>query len=239
MMAEVVVYEVSRVERARPLRTPSAMTNLTILGSTGSIGCSTLDVVRQNRGRFQVFSLVAGRNLTVLLSQIQEFLPKVVVVADESVRKDLVAGLADSKLSRQSWPEMLAGPAGRVEVSTAREVGAVISAIVGVTGLEATYRAIRAGKRVGLANKEVLVSGGQLVMEAVRKHGAELIPVDSEHNGAHQCFRAGNRGDVTKLILTASGGPFRTTPAEALRTVTPAQALTHHTWKRGNSITVD
>src|SRR5262245_33198627 len=145
------------------------MTNLTILGSTGSIGRSTLDVVRQNRQRFQIFSLVAGRNVTLLLSQIQEFLPKLVVVADESARKDLAAGLADSKLTRRCWPEILAGRAGRIEVSTARDVGAVISAIVGVTGLEATYEAIRAGKRVGLANKEVLVSGGQLVMEAVRK----------------------------------------------------------------------
>src|SRR5262245_6967264 len=134
------------------------MTTLTILGSTGSIGCSTLDVVRQNRDRFQVFSLVAGRNLTLLLSQIQEFLPKVVVVADESVRKDLAAGLADSSLSRRSRPDVLIGRAGRIKASTACEVDAVISAIVGVTGLEATYEAVRAGKRVGLANKEVLVS---------------------------------------------------------------------------------
>jgi 1-deoxy-D-xylulose-5-phosphate reductoisomerase len=115
----------------------------------------------------------------------------------------------------------------------------VISAIVGVAGLEATYEAILAGKRVGLANKEVLVSGGKLVMEAVRTHGAELIPVDSEHNGAHQCLRAGNRRDVTRLILTASGGPFRNTPKETLRTVTPEQALNHPTWKMGNRITID
>jgi len=215
------------------------MVSLTILGSTGSIGCSTLDVVRQNRDRYRVYSLVAGRNLTVLLSQIEEFQPKVVVVADESVRKELATRLSQSKLDRMRWPDLLAGSAGRVQVSTAGEVNAVISAIVGVTGLAATYEAIRAGKRVGLANKEVLVSGGKLVMEAVREHGAELIPVDSEHNGAHQCLRAGNRGDVVRLILTASGGPFRNTPAEALRTVTPAQALNHPTWKMGNRITID
>src|SRR5713101_1187854 len=215
------------------------MVRVTILGSTGSIGCSTLDVVRQNRDLYQVFSLVAGRNITVLLSQIEEFLPKIVVVADESVRESLAAGLTESKLARGQWPELLAGDRARVQVSTAGEVGAVISAIVGVTGLPATYAAIRAGKRVGLANKEVLVSGGKLVMEAVREHGAELIPVDSEHNGAHQCLRAGNRGDVVRLILTASGGPFRNTPAEALRTVTPAQALNHPTWKMGNRITID
>src|SRR5881296_3747796 len=196
------------------------MVSLTILGSTGSIGCSTLDVVRQNRDRYQVFSLVAGRNLTLLLSQIEEFLPKVVVVADETARDGLAAKVAASKLDRRQWPELLAGDAGRVTVSTAGEVDVLISAIVGVTGLRATYAAIRAGKRVGLANKEVLVSGGKLVMEAVREHGAELIPIDSEHNGAHQCLRAGNRADVTRLILTASGGPFRTTPVEDLRTVT-------------------
>ena len=210
------------------------MVRLTILGSTGSIGRSTLDVVRQNRDRYEVFSLVAGRNLKLLISQIQEFKPKVVVVADDAVRDELARGLGGLKV-----PELLAGASGRVAVSTAAEVGAVISAIVGVTGLEATYEAIRAGKRVGLANKEVLVSGGELVMDAVRKHGSELIPVDSEHNGAHQCLRAGNRADVTKLILTASGGPFRNTPKEALKTVTPEQALNHPTWKMGNRITID
>ena len=115
----------------------------------------------------------------------------------------------------------------------------MISAIVGVAGLEATYEAVCLGKRVGLANKEVLVSGGSLVMEAVRKHGAELLPVDSEHNGAHQCLRAGNRAQVSKLILTASGGPFRNTPARDLAFVTPAQALNHPTWKMGNRITID
>lgn len=210
------------------------MVRVTILGSTGSIGCSTLDVVRQNRDRYEVFSLVAGRNLKLLISQIQEFKPKVVVVADDAVRDELARGLGGLKV-----PELLAGASGRVAVSTAAEVGAVISAIVGVTGLEATYEAIRAGKRVGLANKEVLVSAGELVMDAVRKHGSELIPVDSEHNGAHQCLRAGNRADVTKLILTASGGPFRNTPKEALKTVTPEEALNHPTWKMGNRITID
>jgi 1-deoxy-D-xylulose-5-phosphate reductoisomerase len=215
------------------------MVNLTILGSTGSIGCSTLDVVRQNQDRFQVFSLVAGRNSHLLLSQIEEFRPRVVVVADDSVRSQLTTGLSKSKLERSHWPELLSGAAARVAVSRAAEISVVISAIVGVTGLEATYEAIRAGKRVGLANKEALVSGGRLVMEAVRKHGAELIPVDSEHNGAHQCLRAGSRRDVTRLILTASGGPFRNTPRDALRTVTPEQALNHPTWKMGNRITID
>jgi len=174
-----------------------------------------------------------------LVSQIKEFLPKVVVVADPPARDGLAAALAASDLQRKRWPELLQGPAARVAVSKAAEVGAVISAIVGVAGLEATYEAIRAGKRVGLANKEVLVSGGQLVMDAVRKQGSELIPVDSEHNGAHQCLRAGARRDVTRLILTASGGPFRNTPKEQLQAVTPEQALNHPTWKMGNRITID
>src|SRR5262249_16463514 len=180
MMAEAVFAP--EVVSGR-LREPHYMVNLTILGSTGSIGCSTLDVVRQNRDRFQVFSLVAGRNVTLLLSQVREFLPKIVVVADEFVREGLAAGLAESGLDRKTWPDGLAGPEDARRVCSAGEVDAVISAIVGITGLEATYEAIRAGKRVGLANKEVLVSAGELVMAAVRKHGAELIPVDSEHNG--------------------------------------------------------
>ena len=124
-------------------------------------------------------------------------------------------------LPRTAWPELLWGDAARVQAVTAPEVDTVISAIVGVAGLEATYEAVRLGKRVGLANKEVLVSGGKLVMEAVRQHGALLVPIDSEHNGAHQCLRAGNRQEVTRLILTASGGPFRNTPQEALASVTP------------------
>src|SRR6202162_1310181 len=119
------------------------------------------------------------------------------------------------------------------------EVNFVMSAIVGVAGLEATYEAIRRGKRIGLANKEVLVASGKLVIEAARKSGTELIPVDSEHNGAHQCLRAGQRSEVARLILTASGGPFRETSREKLAAVTPAEALNHPTWKMGQRITID
>ena len=136
-------------------------------------------------------------------------------------------------------PELAAGPAARVAAATAPEAGFVMSAIVGVEGLEATYEAVRLGKRVGLANKEVLVAGGNLVTDAMRASGAELIPVDSEHNGAHQCFRAGLRWEVSKLILTASGGPFRETPAADLERVTPEEALNHPTWKMGPRITID
>jgi 1-deoxy-D-xylulose-5-phosphate reductoisomerase len=215
------------------------MKALTILGSTGSIGTSTLDVVRRNRHLYEVYALVAGANIPVLTSQILEFQPKVAVVATSDGLARLSESLQASGLARSEWPELLAGDEARVQVVRPVEVDTVISAIVGVAGLEATYEAVCLGKRVGLANKEVLVSGGALVMEAVRKYGAELLPVDSEHNGAHQCLRAGNRGQVSKLILTASGGPFRNTPIEQLASVTPEQALNHPTWRMGNRITID
>jgi 1-deoxy-D-xylulose-5-phosphate reductoisomerase len=215
------------------------MKTITVLGSTGSIGTNTLDVVRQNPQKYSIYALVAGQNVVELTSQILEFRPKVALVATSNDLDRLIARLEASRLSRGDWPELGWGDAARVAVATAAEVDTVISAIVGVTGLNATYQAIRKGKRVGLANKEVLVSAGKLVMEAVREHGAELVPVDSEHNGAHQCLRAGNRQSVSRLILTASGGPFRNTPPEALRSVTPAQALHHPTWRMGNRITID
>jgi len=212
---------------------------LTILGSTGSIGTNTLDVVRRNLHRYGVYALVAGQNVDTLAAQIMEFRPKLAVVATLDGLARLSDRLAAVGLARSAWPELLWGDAARVQAVTPPEVDTVISAIVGVAGLEATYEAVRLGKRVGLANKEVLVSGGKLVMEAARKHGALLVPVDSEHNGAHQCLRAGNRQEVTKLILTASGGPFRNTPKEALASVTPRQALNHPTWRMGNRITID
>lgn len=215
------------------------MKTLTVLGSTGSIGTNTLDVVRRSRHQYQVYALAAGRNVETLAAQILEFRPSVAVVATSEALARLSQRLTEAGLPRAEWPELLHGDAARVEIATAAVVDTVISAIVGVAGLEATYEALRRGKRVGLANKEVLVSGGQLVMQAVREYGAELVPVDSEHNGAHQCLRAGNREAVSKLILTASGGPFRNTPKEALARVTPEQALNHPTWKMGNRITID
>ncbi len=213
--------------------------NITVLGSTGSIGVSTLDVVRRRSEEFRIHSLVAGRNLDWLCSQILEFRPVFAVVADEETLAALKSKLADSGLPRQNWPELGYGAQARITAATAAEVDFVMSAIVGVTGLPATYAAIRAKKRIGLANKEVLVASGRIVMQAVRETGAELIPVDSEHNGAHQCFRAGKRAEVSRLLLTASGGPFRETPKDALWTVTPEQALNHPTWKMGRRITID
>ncbi len=214
------------------------MKTLTILGSTGSIGCNTLDVVRR-RQDCTVFSLVAGRNFELLASQIQEFHPRLVVVETEAVRANLIGRLREIGLSRSEWPELEFGAAARVRAAVAPEVTFVMSAIVGVAGLEATYEAVRSGKTVGLANKEVLVASGQLVTSAARTAGTELIPVDSEHNGVHQGLRAGERHEVARIILTASGGPFRNTPAAELASVTPDQALNHPTWKMGRRITID
>ncbi len=215
------------------------MRTLTLLGSTGSIGTSTLDVVRRGNHHFQVYALAAGGNVELLTQQILEFRPRVAVVATAAALERLTCALTDSGLNRSDWPELASGERALVEVATAGEADTVLSAIVGVSGLEATYEAVCRGKRIGLANKEVLVSAGGLVMNAVRDHGAELIPVDSEHNGAHQCLRAGNRGQVTKLILTASGGPFRNATADILARVTPEQALHHPTWRMGARITID
>ena len=147
--------------------------------------------------------------------------------------------LSELGFERKNLPAIEVGPAARVAAATHPDAGFVMSAIVGVAGLEATYEAVRLGKRVGLANKEVLVASGKLVTEAARAANTEMIPVDSEHNGAHQCLRAGLRKEVSKLILTASGGPFRETPREQLESVTPQQALNHPTWKMGQRITID
>jgi 1-deoxy-D-xylulose-5-phosphate reductoisomerase len=215
------------------------VTKLTVLGSTGSIGISTLDVVRHNRDQYEIHNLVAGKNLDILCSQILEFRPKTVVVADSATLNGLRARLTDIGLSRPQWPALAEGAAARVAAVVEPEVDFVMSAIVGVTGLEATYAAIQKKKRVGLANKEVLVASGRLVMKAVRELRVDVIPVDSEHNGAHQCFRAGTRDEVTRLLLTASGGPFRDIPKDALWDVTPEQALNHPTWKMGKRITID
>jgi 1-deoxy-D-xylulose-5-phosphate reductoisomerase len=214
----------------------NGVTLLTLLGSTGSIGTSTLDVVKRWPNRFGIYALVAGRNVQLLAQQIREFHPKVAVVADETALGELRTVLRDQGTP---LPELACGASARIAAASASEAGFVMSAIVGVEGLEATYEAVRLGKRVGLANKEVLVAGGKLVTGAMRASQAQLIPVDSEHNGAHQCFRAGQRAEVSKLILTASGGPFRETPAEQLASVTPEQALNHPTWRMGPRITID
>jgi 1-deoxy-D-xylulose-5-phosphate reductoisomerase len=215
------------------------LNSLTILGSTGSIGVSTLDVVGRHPDKYQIYALVAGNNVDLLAEQIAKFRPRVAAVATHQSREDLISRLEALPVPRSEWPSLEYGPAARVSAAIAPEVDFVMSAIVGVAGLEATYGAICKGKRIGLANKEVLVASGKLVVDAARRYGTELIPVDSEHNGAHQCLRAGKRLEVTRLVLTASGGPFRETPSDQLAAVTPAQALRHPTWKMGQRITID
>ena len=215
------------------------MTRICLLGSTGSIGTSTLDVVSRRSDQFSIHSLVAGQNIDKLAGQITRFLPKLAVVATAAAQQGLIGKLESIGFPRSAWPEIRYGAKARVEAATHPDADFVMSAIVGVAGLEATYEAVRLGKRLGLANKEVLVASGRLVIEAAAQSGTDLIPVDSEHNGAHQCLRAGMRNEVTRLILTASGGPFRRTPKEQLQNVTPQQALNHPTWRMGPRITID
>ena len=209
------------------------MRRLAILGSTGSIGTSTLEVVRESAGELAVWSLAAGNNIALLAEQVREFRPRLVSVATAAAASEL------ERLAGASRPEILHGPAGNLAAATAEEADTVVSAAVGVAGLEATYEAVVRGKRVALANKEVLVAAGELVMQAAQRSGAELLPVDSEHNGVHQCLRTGRRSEARRLILTASGGPFRKTPRDRLANVTPAEALRHPTWNMGRRITIN
>ncbi len=215
------------------------MKTITILGSTGSIGKNTLDVIRRSRHLYRVFGLVAGQNVEELVKQILEFRPQVVCVATEDVLNRLVARLKESGLARRDWPQLGFGPKARVEAAVASGVTFVMAAVVGVAGLEATHAAVQKGTAIGLANKELLVASGELLMASAARSGSELIPVDSEHNGAHQCLRAGRREEVARLILTASGGPFWNTPRAELERVTPEQALNHPTWKMGRRISLD
>ena len=213
------------------------MKQLAILGSTGSIGRQCLAVVESLPGRFGVVALAAGANLEELTGQIARLQPEVVSVADARRADDLAQRLGEKGLARK--PEIHHGREGMLAVATHSKADVVVSAAVGVVGLEATYEAVKLGKTVALSNKEVLVAAGELVMAAAKKAGRELLPVDSEHNALHQCLRGGSRGEVRRLVLTASGGPFRETPLAQLEIVTPQQALAHPNWRMGNRITID
>jgi 1-deoxy-D-xylulose-5-phosphate reductoisomerase len=212
------------------------MKRIAILGSTGSIGRSTLSVVESFPDRFQVVTLAAGRNVELAFEQAKRWRPRVISVAAESHADNLKARLEWSGITEI---EIVHGAAGTVRVATHPDADFVVSAIVGVAGLEATYEAVKAGKTVGLANKECLVAAGELITAEARRRGQPLLPIDSEHNAVHQCLRGGRMEEVRSIWLTASGGPFLDTPKSRFRDITVEQALNHPTWKMGNRITID
>ena len=214
------------------------MKRLAILGSTGSIGRQCLSVVESLPGMFTVVALAAGSNLPELLAQIERHGPQLVSVADAQ-RADELAGLLRQKGTVSPLPAIHHGREGMLAAGTHADADIVVSAAVGVVGLEATYEAIKLGKMIALSNKEVLVAAGELVMTAVEKSGKPLLPVDSEHNAVHQCLRTGQHSEVRRLVLTASGGPFRKTPLKDLAAVSVEQALAHPNWRMGNRITID
>jgi 1-deoxy-D-xylulose-5-phosphate reductoisomerase len=212
------------------------MKHIAILGSTGSIGRSTLRVAESYPERFQITTLAAGSNIDAAFEQARRWRPRVISMAAERDSDALQARLKKEGLS---GIEVIHGAAGAVRVATHAEVDFVISAIVGVAGLEATYEAVRAGKTLGLANKECLVAAGELITSEARKRNVPLLPIDSEHNAVHQCMRGGRMDEVERVWLTASGGPFRNTPASEFASITVEQALNHPTWKMGKRITID
>ena len=212
------------------------MKRIAILGSTGSIGRSTLSVAEAYPDRFQIVTLAAGANLEAAYDQARRWRPKIISMAADADANALRSRLKAEGLSEI---EVVHGPAGAVRVATHADVDFVVSAIVGVAGLEATYEAVRAGKILGLANKECLVAAGELITAEARRQGKPLLPIDSEHNAVHQCLRGGRMDEVERIWLTASGGPFLNTPASDFAAITIEQALNHPTWKMGRRITID
>jgi 1-deoxy-D-xylulose-5-phosphate reductoisomerase len=214
------------------------MKYISVLGSTGSIGTNTLRVVSSFPSAFRVVGLSGGRNIALLAEQVESVQPEIVASGSEKGCRELQSLLRQRgyELSRTRFVH---GAEGLVEVSCHPGATMVLSAITGAAGLLPTFRALESGKHIALANKETLVVAGQLMMAMAREKGVEILPVDSEHNAIHQCLRGGRRSEVRRLILTASGGPFRETPAEELGSVTPEQALKHPTWRMGRKITID
>jgi len=212
------------------------MRQLAILGSTGSIGRSTLNVVESYPDRFQVLTLAAGSNLDAAFEQAKRWKPRIISMAREVDADKLRHKLKGHNLAQI---EVVHGPEGTAKVATYPDVDFVVSAIVGVAGLEATYEAVKAGKTIGLANKECLVAAGELITAEARRTGKPLLPIDSEHNAVHQCLRGGRMEEVERIWLTASGGPFLKTPKSEFANITVEQALNHPTWKMGKRITVD
>lgn len=212
------------------------MKAVSILGSTGSIGCNTLKVV-QHLGNFRVVALGAGRNMQVFAEQIARFEPELVSCESESCAEKLLENL--HALGAPKIPKIELGEKGLIAVATHEAAETVVSATVGAVGFVPTLRAIEAGKRIALANKETLVMAGELMTKAARENKAAILPVDSEHNALHQCLRGESKAEVKRLILTASGGPFRTKPKEEIENATVEEALNHPNWKMGDKITID
>ncbi len=212
------------------------MKHIAILGSTGSIGRSTLSVAESYPERLQIVALAAGANLDAAFEQARRWRPRVVSIAAEPNADALRARLRQAGLREI---DVVYGAAGAVKVATHPEADFVVSAIVGVAGLEATYEAVKAGKIVGVANKECLVAAGELITAEARRQGKPLLPIDSEHNAVHQCLRGGRMEEVERIWLTASGGPFLNTPRSEFGSITVEQALNHPTWKMGKRITID
>jgi 1-deoxy-D-xylulose-5-phosphate reductoisomerase len=212
------------------------MKRIAILGSTGSIGRSTLSVAASYPDRFEIATLAAGSNAEAAFEQAKRWRPRLISLAAESDAKVLAKRLKQAGLGEI---QVVYGSAGTVAVATHPDVDFVVSAIVGVAGLEATYEAARAGKTLGLANKECLVAAGELITAEARKQGKPLLPIDSEHNAVHQCLRGGRMEEVERIWLTASGGPFLNTPRSEFASITVEQALNHPTWKMGKRITID
>ncbi len=212
------------------------MKAISILGSTGSIGCNTLKVV-DHLGDIRVVAMAAGRNVEKFAEQVAKYKPELVSCEDEGCAEALERALEHTGAGRS--PRIVFGQNGLIEVATHAHADTVVSATVGAIGFVPTLRAIEAGKRIALANKETLVMAGELMTTAAAKSGAEILPVDSEHNAIHQCLRGEKRSEVKRLILTASGGPFRTWSKDKIAAATRAEALDHPNWDMGDKITVD
>jgi 1-deoxy-D-xylulose-5-phosphate reductoisomerase len=210
--------------------------NISILGSTGSIGCNTLKVCEHLRDEFRVVALAAGKNIEVLADQIERFQPELVSVDNDQSAEELLRKISNFKFQ---IPKIVIGEKGLINVATHEKVETVVSATVGAVGFVPTLRAIEAGKRIALANKETLVIAGELMTKAARDNNVEILPVDSEHNAIHQCLRGEKRSEVKRLVLTASGGPFRTKSKAEIENATVAEALNHPNWTMGDKITID
>ena len=210
------------------------MKKIAILGSTGSIGVNALSVIQANPEKYQVTALAAGKNIRLLLEQIKRFRPLAVAVMEETAANELKAQLTNS-----SRPEIFFGTEGFMRLATMTEVDTIISAMAGAAGLLPTYSGIKAGRNIALANKETMVMAGCLVMAEARKHGVSILPIDSEHSAILQSLQGHPREDLRRVILTASGGPFRDLSLEEMSKVTPAQALNHPNWNMGPKVSID